>query len=105
LKSVRRRYLALEIDSDELFDSREFMDAVWSAVLRLYGEYGASCAGLALIDYDMEKRFAVIRTVHTAVDMVRTALASITRIGNKPVAIHILTVSGTIKSLYKKATK
>ena len=105
MKSVRRRYLALEIDSDELFDSREFMDAVWSAVLRLYGEYGASCAGLALIDYDMEKRFAVIRTVHTAVDMVRTALASITRIGNKPVAIHILTVSGTIKSLYKKATK
>jgi len=105
LKRIRRRYLALEIDSGELFDSREFMDAVWSAVLKLYGEYGASRAGLTLIDYDMEKRFAVIRTVHTAVDMVRTALASMTRIGNKPVAIHILRVSGTIKSLYKKATK
>jgi RNase P/RNase MRP subunit POP5 len=102
---MRRRYLALEIDSDGLFDSREFLDAVWGAVLKLYGEYGASHAGLTLIDYDMEKRFAVIRTVHTAVDMVRTALASMTRIGNKPVAIHILTVSGTIKSLYKKATK
>jgi len=105
LKRIRRRYLALEIDSGELFDSREFMDAVWGAVLKLYGEYGASRAGLALIDYDMEKRFAVIRTVHTAVDMVRTALASMTRIGNKPVAIHILTVSGTIRSLYKKAIK
>jgi RNase P/RNase MRP subunit POP5 len=58
-----------------------------------------------LIDYDMEKRFAVIRTVHTAVDMVRAALASMTRIGNKPVAIHILTVSGTIKSLYTKVNK
>jgi len=102
LKRIRRRYLALEIDSGELFDSREFMDAVWSAVLKLYGEYGASRAGLALIDYDMEKRFAVIRTVHTAVDMVRTALASMTRIGNKPVAIHILRVSGTIRSLYTK---
>ena len=105
LKKVRRRYLALEIDSDGLFDSREFMDAVWSAVLKLYGEYGASRVGLALIDYDMEKRFAVIRTVHTAVDMVRTALASTTRIGNKPVAIHILRVSGTIRSLYKKVNK
>jgi RNase P/RNase MRP subunit POP5 len=105
LKRIRRRYLALEIDSGELFDSREFMDAVWSAVLKLYGEYGASRAGLTLIDYDMEKRFAVIRTVHTAVNMVRTALASMTRIGNKPVAIHILRVSGTIRSLYKKATK
>ena len=105
MKKVRRRYLALEIDSGELFDSREFLDAVWSAVLKLYGEYGASRVGLALIDYDMEKRFAVIRTVHTAVDMVRTALASMTRIGNKPVAIHILTVSGTIRSLYTKTKK
>ena len=102
LKRVRRRYLALEIDSGELFDSREFLDAVWGAVLKLYGEYGASRVGLALIDYDMEKRFAVIRTVHTAVDMVRTALASMTRIGNKPVTIHILRVSGTIRSLYTK---
>ena len=104
MKSVRRRYLALEIDTDELLDSREFMDAVWSAVLRLYGEYGASRAGLSLIDYDMEKRFAVIRTVHTTVDMVRTALASITRIGSKPVAVHVVRVSGTIRSLYKKVS-
>jgi len=105
LKSVRRRYLALEIDSDELFDSKELMDVVWGAVLKLYGEYGASRAGLTLIDYDMEKRFAVIRTVHTTVDMVRTALTSITKIGNKPVAIHVLRVSGTIRSLYKKVNK
>jgi RNase P/RNase MRP subunit POP5 len=105
LKGIRRRYLALEIDSDGLLDSREFMDAVWGAVLKLYGEYGASRAGLALIDYDMEKRFAVIRTMHTTVDMVRTALASMTKIGNKPVAIHVLTVSGTIKALYKKVNK
>jgi len=102
---VRRRYLALEIDSDGLFDSREFLDAVWGAVLKLYGEYGASRTGLTLIDYDMEKRFAVIRTVHTAVDMVRTALASITRIGDKSVAVHVVRVSGTIKSLYKKVSK
>jgi RNase P/RNase MRP subunit POP5 len=85
--------------------SKEFMDAVWSAVSKLYGEYGASRAGLTLIDYDVEKRFAVIRTAHTALEMVRTALASITRIGDRPVAIHVLTVSGTIKSLYKKMAK
>jgi RNase P/RNase MRP subunit POP5 len=102
---VRHRYLALQIDSDELFDSKEFMDAVWSAVLRLYGEYGASRTGLALIDYDMEKRFAVVRVAHTSLGMIRTALTSITKIGNKPAAIHVLTVSGTIKALYKKVNK
>jgi len=101
-KKMRRRYLALKIDSDETFSSREFMDAVWDAVLRLYGEYGASRTGLALIDYDAEKKLVILRTVHTTVDVVRAALASITRIGDKPVAIHVLTVSGTIKTLSKK---
>jgi len=102
LKGAKRRYLALAIESDKMFDSKELMDAVWSATSKLYGEYGASRTGLTLISYDMEKGFAVVRTVHTAVDMVRTALASITKIGNNPAAIHILKVSGTIKALYKK---
>ncbi|MGQ9530957.1 MAG: Rpp14/Pop5 family protein [Candidatus Bathycorpusculaceae bacterium] len=99
---MRRRYLALKIESDETFSSKEFMDAVWSAVSKLYGEYGASQTGLAMINYDVEKEFAVIRTAHTAVNIVRTALASITKIGNKPAAIHVLTISGTIKALYKR---
>jgi len=105
LKRVKRRYLALEIDAEEMFDSRQFMDAVWNALLKLYGEYGASRSGLGLIDYDMEKGFAVIRTAHTAVDMVRAALASITKIQDKPAAIHVLTVSGTIKALYQKVNR
>jgi RNase P/RNase MRP subunit POP5 len=102
LRKLKRRYLALKIDSNETFSSKDFMEAVWSAVSKLYGEYGASQTGLALIDYDMEKGFAIIRTVHTAVNIVRTALASITKIGNKPAAIHVLIVSGTIRALHKK---
>ena len=102
LKRMRRRYLALKIDSNETLSSRDFMDAVWNAVLKLYGEYGASRSGLTLIDYDAEKGFAVIRTMHTTVEMVRAALASITKIQDKPAAIHVLTVSGTIRALYRK---
>jgi len=102
LKRVRRRYLALETDSEEMPSSKEFMDAIWSAVSKLYGEYGASLTGLTLISYDMEKRLAVIRVAHTAVGMVRTALASITEIGDKPAAIHVIRVSGTLKALYRK---
>ncbi|MGQ9507147.1 MAG: Rpp14/Pop5 family protein [Candidatus Bathycorpusculaceae bacterium] len=102
MKKLRRRYLALKIDSDETFSSKDFMDEVWSAVSKLYGEYGASQTGLALIDYDMEKGFAVLRVAHTAVNIARTAIASITKIENKPATIHVLTVSGTIKALYKK---
>ena len=102
LEKVRHRYLALKIDSKEIFGSREFMDAVWNAVLKLYGEYGMSRSGLMLINYDAEKRLATIRTMHTTVEIIRAALASITKIQDKPVAIHVLTISGTIRTLHKR---
>jgi len=102
LKRIKRRYIALEIDSEEAFSSKELMDALWSEVSRLFGEYGASQAGLTLIDYDEERKSAVVRVVHNALDMVRAALASVTRIREKPAALHIVTVSGTIKTLHKK---
>jgi RNase P/RNase MRP subunit POP5 len=78
------------------------MDAVWAAVSKLFGEYGASQAGLSLIDYDATKKLAIVRTWHTTLGMVRTTLASISQIGKKPVAMHVLAVSGTIKALQKR---
>jgi RNase P/RNase MRP subunit POP5 len=91
LKRVKRRYLALQVDSDGLPSQKDFMDAVWSAVTKLYGEYGASLTSLALIDYYVEKKTAVIRT----------SLA--TFMAGRKAAVHILAVSGTIKGLRKKA--
>ena len=102
MKVVKRRYLAVSIDSIEPVCSRDFMDAVWSSVSRLFGEYGASQAGLSLIDYDEARRLAIIRTGHKTLDMARTALASVTSIGKKPVGLHVLAVSGTIKALHKR---
>jgi ribonuclease P/MRP protein subunit POP5 len=75
---------------------------VWNTLLRLFGEYGASKAGLTLIDYDVEKGLAVIRAAHTEVEKVRAAIASITEINAKPVAVHVLTISGTLKTLRRK---
>jgi RNase P/RNase MRP subunit POP5 len=81
------------------------MDSVWASIMRLYGEYGASRANLKLIGYDAEKRSAVLRTTNNALDMTRVALASITRMRNKPVALHVKSVSGTIKSLNGKTAE
>ncbi len=78
------------------------MDAIWDAVVKLYGEYGASHASLTLIDYDATRKLVILRTVHATVDIVRAALASITRVGDKPAAIHVQRVSGTINTLRKK---
>jgi RNase P/RNase MRP subunit POP5 len=102
---MKRRYLAVSIDSNEAFNSHEIMNAVWAAVSKLFGEYGASQAGLSLIDYDETNKLVVIRTWHTTLETVRTALASITHILNKPVALHVLAVSGTIKALHRRLEK
>jgi RNase P/RNase MRP subunit POP5 len=102
LKRVKRRYLALAIESSDIIGAGEFVDAVWGAVSRMFGECGASQTSLSLINFDEQKKLAVVRTAHTALGMIRAALATMTKIGNKPVAVHVLMVSGTIKALYRK---
>jgi len=92
----------LQVDSDGAPTPKEFMDAVWGTVTKLYGEYGASLTSLTLIDYNAEKKTAVIRTALAAVGMVRTSLASIMSVANREAAVHVVAVSGTIKSLREK---
>ncbi len=75
------------------------MDAVWGSVTRLFGEYGASLASLALISFDYERKRVFIRANLDATDNVRASLATITSLGGKAAAIHVLAVSGTIKAL------
>lgn len=99
MKRLRPRYLALRIEAEQMPDSKELVDAIWGSILKLYGEYGASKVRLSLISHNTAEGFAVIKTVHTALEMVRTALVLTTKIQDKPIAIHVTKISGTIKSL------
>jgi ribonuclease P/MRP protein subunit POP5 len=98
----KRRYLALQIDSEGAISRKEFMYALWDAVVKLYGEYGASLTNMTLIDFDLERKSVVIRTSLFTVSMVRASLASITSLAGVEAAVHILAVSGTTKALRKK---
>ena len=102
LKRLKRRYLAVKIDSAEKFSQKEFMDVVWGSLSRLYGEYGASRSGLAPIHYDEEEGLAVLRALHDEVRKVRAALAVVTKMNGKPVVLHVEAVSGTIRALRNK---
>ncbi len=103
LKRVKRRYLALEIDSERMPNSEQFIDSVWIAIFTLYGECGACKTGLSLIEYDQKRHLAVLRVVHSSLDEIKAALTSITEIAQVPTALHVLRISGTLKALRRKA--
>ncbi len=94
--------MALKVDSDFVPSDRELIDTVWSALTRLYGEVGASLANLVLIDYDAQRKLAVLRCNLSVTNEVRTALATVISIADKAAAVHVLAVSGTIKALREK---
>ncbi len=103
MKRVKRRYLALQLECEGIPAEREFIDAVWAAVTKLYGEVGASLTGLALINFDEEHKVAVLRVSLATLNMLRASLATITSIAGKETSVHVLGVSGTLKALYANA--
>jgi RNase P/RNase MRP subunit POP5 len=103
LKRVKRRYLALQLECEGMPAEREFIDAVWAAITKLYGEVGASLTGLALIDFNEERKVAVLRVSLATLSLVRASLAAITSIADREAAVRVLSVSGTLKALYARA--
>ncbi len=102
MKRIKRRYLALQIETEQMPREKEFADAVWASIAKLYGEFGASQAGLVLISYDAEKKTAIIRTALVTLSMVRASVASITLLAGAKASVHVVDVSGTIKSLFER---
>ncbi len=101
MKRVKRRYLAVKLDSENIPTERELLDAVWLSLTRLYGEVGASQFGLALIAYDLEHKVAVFRVALACLMLLRASLAAVTSVAGASVSLHVLAVSGTLKALYR----
>jgi len=101
---VKRRYLALKIEADESIEEEDLKDAIWDALIKLFGEYGASRSGLFLIQFDKKKGEAVLRCWHVALPMIHAAVASIIEIRDRPAAVHVISVSGTLRALRKKTS-
>jgi ribonuclease P/MRP protein subunit POP5 len=102
IKREKRRYLAIEVASEQPVDKRTVLDAVQASVIRLFGEYGASKTNLKLIKYVPEKSQFVVCCSHIMLEKVRAAIASIKEIKGKSAAMHVVGVSGTLKALSKK---
>jgi len=101
-RRLRRRYIAVKVEGGYVPDAKDLSDAIWTSLLRLFGEYGASKAELSLIDYNPETRRAILRCSHSALEMVKASIVAVTEVGNEKAALHILLVSGTLKALRRR---
>lgn len=105
MKRLRRRYLALKAEDDQFFYGRDLMDALWSMVYQLFGEFGASQTGLSKVKLDEEKGVLIVRCSHKALGIVRASVAAVTEINGKRAIIHVVGVSGTLNGLREKLLK
>ena len=98
----RRRYLAVGIKAwpDAGFGKRDFQRECWYAAQNLLGDPGSADADLRIIDFELDDGggMAIVRVRHGEVERARAALACIDAVGNAPVGVRVLGVSGTIRA-------
>ncbi len=98
---TRRRYIAVEVISDEPVDRDSLISAVFSSACSILGDAGAAHSGLMVLGF--ENGCGFIRCRHTAVPEVLAAVGLVSEINKKRAIIHVKGVSGTIKGARNKA--
>ncbi|MFX0097613.1 MAG: Rpp14/Pop5 family protein [Candidatus Hodarchaeota archaeon] len=101
-KRERRRYIAFDLLSEGEITKNMLIRTIANEIMRVYGEYGASKAQFWLSYYEEKSKRGIIQCSHKTVDLIRVPLATITNIEKTPVLIHVLGISGTIKTAKDK---
>ena len=93
----RNRYLILEAISDKAPDRKQVSDAVWGALLRLYGEVGAAKTSLWMMDWRDESLRGILKCTHKSVEQVRASAAAVKELAGRKAIVSVKYVSGTLK--------
>ncbi|MHA1238715.1 MAG: Rpp14/Pop5 family protein [Candidatus Odinarchaeia archaeon] len=102
VKYERRRYLAFKIWGAPSLTKESLIKSVWSSLINLFGDYGASKVSFWVINFDPEKRTGLFQCTNKSVNHLKAAIAMITSINGEPLIIQSLGVSGTIKAATRK---
>ena len=100
----KRRYLVFEIISENPVEYKDFIDVMWKSTMNFIGELGLSETQIRVLKnlYDKKSQRGVIKCKHDVVEKVRASLSLIQIIGESRAIIHIVGVTGTIKSARNK---
>lgn len=96
----KKRYLTFEITSeDKISDFRYVIGGMEQGFIDTLGMLGTAKAGIRMIPerWDQRTQRGIIRVNHRFVNEAKAALIMIRHIGNIPVIIRSLGVSGTLR--------
>jgi len=96
----RRRYLVIEVDSEETLRSVDLAAEIHSANASLYGDAVVAGNRLKLLHFD--GRFGVIRCSHLKIENSRAALSTVYSVGGIRTAVRVIGASGTIRGATEK---
>jgi ribonuclease P/MRP protein subunit POP5 len=97
---MKRRYIAFELDSEEIIQQTELAVEILSTQSALFGDKGASQNRLRLIFFN--GRFGLLRCSCSRIQESRAVLAAVYSISGIRAALRVKGVSGTIKAATEK---
>jgi len=93
------RYILVKFLSEDPISAEAVEQATRSSIEDLLGKLGAAEVRARMIGFEEQAKRAVFRCDLKSVERLRAALALMTRVGGKPVAVMTTRSSGTIKAL------
>lgn len=102
VRQYRRRYLALKIYSESIFNEHQVWDTIKEKITFLYGVKGLADIQFKPIEYNQDTQQAIIRCRHDKLTETKATLAHIATINKTIAKIQVTKISGTIKTLKKK---
>lgn len=96
----KKRYLAIELISEDATSRGEFTREVYFAACSLLGDVSISECDLKVLGF--EDGLGIIQCAHTKLSETRAALAALTQVNRKRAFVHVFGVSGTVKGATEK---
>jgi len=96
----KKRYLALQIISETRASRNQFLKELQYSIASLVGDVGLSESRLQLLYFD--GRFAIVRCVPKKIWVVRAGIAAITGINKRRIAVRVIGIGGTVRSVTEK---
>ncbi len=103
VKRERQRYILFKFIKEDgiFFNKQDFLREIWHSIWRYYGMRGANKAGLWLLEFSLEKNYAIMRCSHKTKEILISALTFLREINERKIIISPIKSSGTIRAIKK----